>query len=92
MTALQTLADDTQEFRNTMGFLVVPEADVPEIRPVHRDMVATAQEMVVQAKAMVDGLRSPDTGQARKAALDAYEAAVADFEAKVDELMAFGPA
>ncbi len=92
VTALQTLADDTQVFRNTMGFLVVPEADVPEITPVHREMVATAQEMVVQAKAMVTGLKSPDTGEARKAALDAFETAVVDYKAKVDELMAFEPA
>ncbi|MEE9472438.1 MAG: hypothetical protein V3V82_00460 [Acidimicrobiia bacterium] len=92
VTALQTLADDVQTFRNSIGFLEVPEADVPGIDPVHKEMRAVAQEMVDQANAMVAGLKSPDTGEARKAALDAFETAVVDYRAKVDELMAFEPA
>ncbi len=92
VTALQTLADDVQTFRNSMGFLEVPEADVPGIDPVHDEMVAIAQEMVQQANAMVAGLKSPDTGEARKAALAAFETAVVDYKAKVDELIAFGQA
>jgi transcriptional accessory protein Tex/SPT6 len=92
VTALQTLKDDAQTFRNSMGFLEVPEADVPGIDPVHKEMVAVAQEMVDQADAMVAGLKSPDTGEARKAALDAFETAVADYKAKVDELIALEPA
>ena len=89
LTALETLADDAQAFRNSMGFLEVPEADVPDITPVHKEMVIISQEVVDQAKAMVAGLRSPDTGQARRAALAAFETAVADYNAKVSELMAF---
>ncbi len=91
VTALQTLTDDAQKFRNSMGFLEVPEADVPGIDPVHKEMVAVAQEMVDQADAMVAGLKSPDTGEARKAALAAFESAVADYKAKVDELIALEP-
>ena len=92
LTALQTLAEDTQAFRNTMGFLEVPEADAPGIDPLHKEMVRGSQSMVDQAKAMVAGLKSPDTGQARRAALAAFETAVTDYQAKVDELLAFAPA
>ena len=92
LTALQTLAEDTQAFRNTMGFLEVPETDAPGITPLHREMVAEAQAMVEQADAMVAGLRSPDTGQARKAALAAYAAATAEYGGRVDELLVFTPA
>ena len=89
---MQTLADDVQTFRNSIGFLEVPEADVPGIDPVHKEMRAVAQEMVDQANAMVAGLKSPDTGEARKAALAAFETAVVDYKAKVDELIALEPA
>lgn len=92
LAALRTLSDDTQTFRNTMGFLEVPEDDLPGITDLHREMVSQAQEMVNQADAMVAGLQSPDTGQARRAALAAYEAAAEEYKTKVDELIAFVPA
>ena len=92
LAALETLAEDAQTFRNTMGFLEVPEADAPGIDPLHKEMVKESQTMVDQAGAMVAGLKSPDTGQARRAALAAFEAAVTNYQAKVDELLAFVPA
>ena len=92
VAALQTLSEDVQTFRNSMGFLEVPEADTPGIDPLHKEMVAASQTMVDQATAMVAGLKSPDTGQARKAALAEFETAAADYTVRAEALLAFVPA
>lgn len=89
LAALQTLAEDVQTFRGTMDFLEIPSDEAPDLPPVHWEMVATAQEMVTESDAMIAGLRSPDTGQARRAALADFETSVANYKAKVEQLMAF---
>lgn len=89
LAALQTLAEDAKAFRGTMDFLVIPVDEVPELPPTHWEMVAASQAMAVESDAMIAGLRSPDTGQARRAALASFETAVAEYKAKVEQLMAF---
>ena len=93
-TAINTAWDDrTEEFQTTLTALralesqaaalpdLVSDLTAPEVIgvPTHQRLVNSAQTFANAASEMVDGLRAPDTGDARRAALKKFEAAAVEF-------------
>lgn len=76
--AIEAIIGETQAFRDDVE-LPGPPTGYPELADGHSDMLAAATDMVVNAEAVLTGLRAPDTGEARRAALSDFQGSVDQF-------------
>lgn len=79
--ALVDLAARVQAWSEGLAAIVAPLG----LENVHTVLTAAAAEAANAADAVVAGLQSSDTGEARRAALDAFDEAVRAFTAAADE-------
>jgi len=83
--AFTEVLEATQDFAGSVRSMAGPPAGSTEAATQHANMVAAAGEMEAAAVAALDGLRAPDDGSLRRAAVD-------DFLAAVDQFVAAGDA
>jgi hypothetical protein len=72
LNSLRDLASRTSDFAQSVADAEVPETLTTDWDPVR----SAAGDMVEASSDMVSGLQAPDTGQARRAALERFQAAV----------------
>lgn len=73
------VADDTQALADRVAALTVPEG----LENNHNSVSAAIDQCAVTAAEALEGLRSTDTGEFRRAAVAAYVTAAADFDTEV---------
>ncbi len=76
------LRDEAAVFRDTV-VLRQPPAGYPEVAAGFEDALNAVEAVAASADAVLDGLRAPDTGQARRAALLEFRSAVEAFNQAV---------
>lgn len=76
------LRDEAAVFRDTV-VLRQPPAGYPGVAAAFEDALNAAEAIAASADAILDGLRAPDTGQARRAALLEFRSAVEAFNQAV---------
>ncbi len=79
--------DDAQDLANQVAATTVP---VP-FQPAWPDTITASQELVVQAEAVIDGLRAPDDGSLRREAVKAYDEATTAFGAQLEVVRGLTP-
>ena len=72
--------DDAQDLANQVAATTVPDP----YPPAWPDTIAASQEIIVQAEAVIDGLKAPDDGTLRREAVQAYNDATVAFAAQLD--------
>ncbi|MBT8164163.1 MAG: hypothetical protein HKO63_01595 [Acidimicrobiia bacterium] len=90
VTILQGLDADVKAWRAGLNDLVVPSS-LPEYADFHNIMIAAAAEVVRTSSAIVPGLQAPDTGEARRAAVSAFNGAVTAYGNQVNTIAAYRP-
>ncbi|HEY5579484.1 MAG TPA: hypothetical protein VIL12_07355 [Acidimicrobiia bacterium] len=83
--AFTEVLEAAQAFAGSVRSMAGPPAGSTEAATQHANLVAAAGEMEAAAVAALDGLRAPDDGSLRRAAVD-------DFLAAVDQFVAAGDA
>lgn len=89
LAALRNLEGQVVDFQVSVSNIAVPVADLPNISQPHAALLDQSNAMVTQAGAMVAGLQAPDTGEARRAALQGFETAVNGYTEQSAALIAF---
>jgi hypothetical protein len=84
LAALETLSGGMSAIASRMGLADAP-ADLSQEN--HTRLVGSAATLEQSAAAMVEGLKAPDTGEARRAALARFAAAATEFQAVADTLL-----
>ena len=87
---LQGLDAEVKAWRATLDQIVVPTS-VPEYADFHTIMVAAAAEVVRASGTIVPGLQAPDSGEARRAAVAAFNGAVTAYGNQVNTIAAYRP-
>ena len=90
VTILQGLDADVKAWRAGLNDIVVPSS-LPEYADFHNIMIAAAAEVVRTSAAIVPGLQAPDTGEARRAAVSAFNGAVTAYGTQVNTIAAYRP-
>lgn len=90
LAALQTLDAEIKAWRAGLDTITVP-ISLPEYANFHSIMVAAAAEIPPKSEAVIDGLRAPDTGEARRAALTEFNEAVTAYGTQVNTIAAYQP-
>lgn len=85
--AFQKAIDDATIFNDNIN-ATVPPAGYPDIASLHADLSTAAGKILKATQSALAGLQSSDTGQARAAAIAAFNEAVAEFNAAYDGLAA----
>lgn len=85
---LQGLDADVKAWRATLNDIVVPTS-LPEYADFHNIMVAAAAEVARTSGTIVPGLQAPDTGEARRAAVAAFNGAVTAYGNQVNTIAAY---
>ncbi|MFQ5966186.1 MAG: hypothetical protein ACE5MI_01095 [Acidimicrobiia bacterium] len=86
--AFSELQADTNAFADSVLNMPGPPAGSPGAAEEHANMIAAAGSMETAAVAVLDGLRAPDDGSLRRAAVDDYINAVDQFLGAGDAAMA----
>ena len=81
------VSDGAQDLANQVAATSVPDP----YQPAWPDTIAASQGLVDAADAVVEGLRAPDDGSARREAVDAYNQATADFLDQLDVVRGLTP-
>lgn len=84
LAALESLASDMGDISSRLGLQTPPAGLSPES---HNRLVSSAATLQRAANNMVEGLKAPDTGEQRRAALSTFTAASAEFRAVADTLL-----
>ena len=84
LAALEQLSSDMSSVAGRMRLAEAP-ADLSQEN--HTRLVTSAGTLENSASGMVDGLKAPDTGEARRTALARFAAAAAEFQAVADTLL-----
>ena len=87
---LQGLDADVKAWRASLNDIVVPTS-LPEYADFHNIMVAAAAEVARTAGTIVPGLQAPDTGEARQAAVSAFNGAVTAYGNQVNTIAGYRP-
>jgi hypothetical protein len=90
VTILQGLTADVRAWRTTLNSIAVPSS-LPQYRDFHNIMIAAADEVVRVSGTIVPGLQAPDTGEARRAAVSAFNGAVTAYGNQVNTIAAYRP-
>ena len=90
LAILQGLDADVKAWRTTFDDIVVPTS-LPEYADFHSIMLAAATEVVRTSGTIVPGLQAPDTGEARRAAVSAFNGAVTAYGNQVNTIAAYRP-
>jgi hypothetical protein len=81
-TALQELQGDVQAFRAQFSAVAAPTDLIPGLADPQERMSARADNLEAQAAAMIVGLEAPDTGEARRLALQRFQESAGAFDAQ----------
>ena len=87
---LQGLDADVKAWRTSLDAIVVPTS-LPEYADFHNIMVAAAGEVSRVSGTIVPGLQAPDSGEARRAAVAAFNGAVTAYGNQVNTIAAYRP-
>jgi hypothetical protein len=79
--------DDAQDLANQIAATTVPDA----FTSAWPDTITASQDLVVQAEAVIEGLRAPDDGTLRRAAVQAYNDSSVAFAAQLDVVRGLTP-
>ncbi len=79
--------DDAQDLANQVAATTVPDPYTPAW-PV---TITASQDLVVQAEAVIDGLKAPDDGALRREAVQAYNDATIAFADQLDAVRSLTP-
>ena len=88
LAAMQQLRDDVAAFREAAQTVEPPISEVPGLATPHQDMLDATDALRLASVAMIEGLRAPDTGEARLAALEEFGNAATAFFAAADAVEA----
>jgi hypothetical protein len=77
--AFEDFVDDAAAFAESVRVMPGPPPGFPDAAEQHANLVAAAGKMEAAAVEALEGLRAPDTGQLRRAAVEDYLAAVDEF-------------
>ncbi len=84
-TAFQAAIDAATVFSDSVEATTLP-AGYADLASLHSDLSTAAKKILSATVAALDGLQSSDTGEARAAAIEEFNAAVAEFNAVYDSL------
>jgi hypothetical protein len=87
---LQGLDAEVKAWRAALNDIVVPTS-LPEYTDFHNIMVAAAAEVARTSGTIVPGLQAPDSGEARRAAVAAFNGAVTAYGNQVNTIAAYRP-
>ena len=79
--------DDAQELANQVAATTVPDP----YTPVWPDTITASQDLVVQAEAVIEGLKAPDDGTLRREAVQAYNDSSVAFAAQLEVVRGLTP-
>jgi hypothetical protein len=79
--------DGAQDLANQVAATTVPDA----FQPAWPDAITTSQALVGSANAVIEGLRAPDDGTARREAVAAYSTATVAFQDQLDVVRSLTP-
>jgi len=79
--------DGAQDLANQVAAASVPEP----FPPAWPDSITSAQDLVVRAQEVIDGLNAPDDGTLRREAVTAYNTSTATFTAQLDTVRSLTP-
>ncbi|MGI9609869.1 MAG: hypothetical protein ACR2NL_06205 [Acidimicrobiia bacterium] len=85
---LQGLDAEVKGWRASLNDIVVPTS-LPEYADFHNIMIAAAAEVSRTSGTIVPGLQAPDTGEARRAAVAAFNGAVTAYGNQVNTIAAY---
>ncbi len=84
--AFETLVANTQDFRNLVSTNLPPSGFGDALSQAHQQALSASEKIVTEADAVLDGLRSTDTGELRRAAMLRFKAAVEEFNLAADDI------
>lgn len=87
LASFEAVVESHQEVANQVAGTVVPDS-YAEVWP---DAITLSLDLVTKANAVIEGLRAPDDGTARRDAVAAYDEATAAFLAQVETVRAATP-
>ncbi|NNC93292.1 MAG: hypothetical protein HKN80_12465 [Acidimicrobiia bacterium] len=90
LSSLQALEAEVKTWRTGVDPIVVP-ASLPEYANFHSILTNAATQVSRTAGDIVIGLQAPDTGEARTAAVAAFNEAVTAFGTQVNTIAAYRP-
>ena len=90
LSSLQGLDAEVKTWRTTIDALEVPTS-LEEYARFHSIMATAATEVSSTSGDIVTGLQAPDTGEARRAALAAFNEAVTAYGDQVNSIAAYTP-
>ena len=88
LTGFEAVEDGAQVLANEVAASFVPDVFDPAWRP---DTIAASQALVAQAQAVIDGLRAPDDGALRRAAVEEYAVKTTAFNDQLDVVRGLTP-
>lgn len=90
LAAMEAVDADIATWRQGLDSITVPTS-LSQYADFHSIMVAAAGEIPPKSTAVIDGLKAPDTGEARRAALAAFNEAVTAYGNQVNTIAAYRP-
>lgn len=78
--AFEAVKDEAQDLANQVAATSVPDV----FASAWPDTIAASQDLVTQAQAVIDGLRAPDDGTLRRAAVEEYPVTTLAFNDQLD--------
>lgn len=85
-----SLDEDVQAWRAALDTITVPTS-LPQYADFHAIMITAADEVVRTSAQIVPGLQAPDSGEARRAAVTAFNDAVTAYGIQVNTIVAYRP-
>ena len=86
-TGFSEVREDAQDLANQIAAASVPDP----FTTAWPDTVAASKDLVAQLQTVIDGLRAPDDGTLRRAAVDSYSATSAAFTKQLDVVRGLTP-
>ena len=90
VSTLSALDDEVKVWRTGLDTITVPTS-IPQYADFHSIMLAAADEVVRASSQIVPGLQAPDSGEARRAAVTAFNDAVTGYGNQVNTIVAYKP-
>ncbi len=87
LAGFEAVKDGAQDLANQVAATTVPDV----FASVWPDTIAASQELVAQADAVIDGLRAPDDGALRRAAVEKYAVTTTAFNTQLDTVRGLTP-
>jgi len=84
--AFETLIANTEVFRDSVSIHLPPSGFGDALGRAHQDALSASELVLTEVGSVLDGLRAPDTGEDRRAAMLRFRAAVEEFNLTADNI------